>query len=75
MGTCCCCCCCNEIETGCKEHALMDKLEGSWYIKQTTFPMWLDGKKLSPTLNYTKQTNKYGDVILYDNVMYTENKR
>lgn len=50
----------------------MDKLEGTWYIKQTTFPMWLNEKKLAPSLNYTKQVNKYGDVILHDKVKYIE---
>lgn len=33
------------------------KLEGTWEIKATTFPMWLSGKRKHPRITY-KLTNK-----------------
>lgn len=31
-------------------------LEGTWYINQSNFPMWLKGDKTKPTFHYSIQT-------------------
>lgn len=38
---------------------LMVELDGKWHIVATTFPMWLSGKRTSPTFTYTRR----GDVL------------
>lgn len=38
---------------------LVGELEGTWHIVATTFPMWLSGKRTSPTFTYTRR----GDVL------------
>jgi hypothetical protein len=43
-------------------------MPGSWRIHATTFPMWLNGKRLNPTITYTPLP---GDgVVLRDEVGY-----
>lgn len=45
------------------------KLEGTWEIKATTFPMWLSGKRKQPRITY-KLTNKtrveFLDIVEYE---------
>ena len=45
------------------------KLEGTWEIKATTFPMWLSGKRKHPRITY-KLTNKkrveFFDIVEYE---------
>lgn len=45
---------------------------GSWFIVQTSLPLWLKGDKLNPTLNYTLIQSK-GKEQLLDVVKYTNN--
>ena len=49
-------------------------LEGSWYVNQTNFPMWLKGTKTAPRLNYTIQT-KRKDTVLFDRVNFIQNEK
>ena len=69
MGCCNCCCC--ATPDAAKTNEILPKLEGKWHIQQTTFPMWLNGNNLSPTLNYTiEQKNGYD--VLFDQVKYID---
>lgn len=34
------------------EHLLEQTLPGSWFVVATNFPMWLTGRRLSPTFDY-----------------------
>ena len=47
-------------------------LEGTWYINQSNFPMWLRGDKTLPTFNYTVAHRK-SDIFLLDKVAYLGN--
>ncbi|WP_353950181.1 hypothetical protein V6K52_11060 [Knoellia sp. S7-12] len=49
---------------------LLDELEGTWHIVATTFPMWLSGKRTSPTFTYTRR----GDV-LEDDVAFRSDEK
>ncbi|WP_133901354.1 hypothetical protein [Actinophytocola oryzae] len=43
-------------------------LPGRWRVHATTFPMWLSGKRLDPTITYTPLPG--GDLVLRDEVDY-----
>jgi hypothetical protein len=52
------------------QNAQQKLLEGKWHVVASNFPMWLDGKNLNPTFNYTNfKTNnellKFDDLVLY----------
>ena len=44
---------------------------GTWFIVQTSLPLWLKGDKLNPTLTYTPMQRK-GKEVLQDEVKYTQ---
>lgn len=46
-------------------------LAGTWFIAQTSLPMWLKGDKMGPTLNYTITECK-GETVLLDEVKYSK---
>lgn len=49
-------------------------LEGSWYINQSNFPMWLKGDKTHPKFYYQIATKK-GQQGLLDVVSYHKNNK
>lgn len=52
----------------------LPELEGTWYINQSNFPMWLKGDKKKPSFNYKlkKKKNIWG---LEDIVAYHKNEK
>ncbi|MCP4441101.1 MAG: lipocalin family protein [Aureispira sp.] len=53
-------------------HLELPKLEGTWHILATNFPMWLKGNRTQPTLNYSSTTHK-GQKVLLDQVKFLKN--
>lgn len=53
-------------------HTSIYELAGTWHIIESTFPMWLKGDKLNPTLNYSIAERK-GKEAMLDEVKYTKN--
>jgi hypothetical protein len=51
---------------------LRDVLPGPWRILATTFPMWLSGKRLSPTITYSLLPGE--PLVLGDDVSYLTRK-
>lgn len=66
---------CLLLLTGCatvpraEDAALASRLAGTWHVVASNFPMWLDGKKTSPTFTY----GVLGGGKLSDTVRYVEN--
>ena len=52
------------------QNAQQKLVEGKWHVVATNFPMWLDGKNLDPSFNYSnfKMNDgklKFDDVLIY----------
>lgn len=54
-----------------KQIITMPLLEGTWYIVQTSLPLWLKGDKLNPVLNYSL-VEKNESQFLSVEVRYTQ---
>lgn len=46
---------------------------GTWHVGASTFPMWLDGTRASPTFTYSEPQLREGRVTLRDVVSYQRN--
>lgn len=44
---------------------LLDELGGTWHIVATTFPMWLNGKRTTPTFTYTRRGGVLEDDVSF----------
>ncbi|EAP98963.1 hypothetical protein JNB_02305 [Janibacter sp. HTCC2649] len=44
---------------------LLGQLEGTWHIVATTFPMWLSGKRTSPTFTYARRGDALEDDVAF----------
>lgn len=47
-------------------------LEGRWTVLESSFPMWLDGKKTDPAFEYKALDGGEGKTLLDDRVTYLE---
>lgn len=47
-------------------------LAGTWYVIESTFPMWAEGAKTDPAFHYRVVTDFGGGVLLDDRVTYFE---
>ncbi|WP_380874403.1 hypothetical protein ACFB49_47730 [Sphingomonas sp. DBB INV C78] len=52
----------------------LDAIAGSWFIRATSFPMWLDGKRHRPTLNYAPGNRRLRSGLI-DEVRYEQAAR
>jgi hypothetical protein len=43
---------------------------GTWHVGASTFPMWLDGTRTSPTFTYSELVRRDGRVTMRDVVSY-----
>lgn len=48
------------------------KLDGTWHVLESTFPMWLEGKKENPAFHYRVFASYEGGLLLDDTVTYLE---
>ncbi|MFT3706471.1 MAG: hypothetical protein QM817_02275 [Archangium sp.] len=46
------------------------ELEGTWHVGASTFPMWLDGSRRTPTFTYSRIVTREGRVSMDDRVAY-----
>lgn len=47
-------------------------LSGTWHVLESTFPMWLEGKKENPAFHYRVLASYEGGLLLDDRVTYLE---
>lgn len=67
----CCSCAAAPLVTANTRGALdARELEGTWLVGASTFPMWLDGSRRSPTFTYSHVEQRDGRVQLDDQVAY-----
>jgi len=50
-------------------------LAGTWYVIESTFPMWAEGAKTDPAFHYRVVSDHGGGVLLDDRVTYFEKDR